>query len=205
MTVEYCWFTSLKRAIAKNRRDAHNRYLQLATVRADGTPAVRTLVFRTLQHEPPQLTMVTDSRSDKPAEIAARPVGEICWYFTQTREQFRIGGTLTLIGTECADQTPRVTIWSGMSVAAREQFFWPHPKQPLDPDDNAGNETTEAGSHDDYHRREPLELHTPPVNFLIVTLHIERVDHLCLRGNPQTRWLSTQDSSGGWKSQTVNP
>ena len=166
---------------------------------------MRTLVFRALQQEPPQLAMVTDSRSEKAAEIAACSAGEICWYFTRTREQFRLGGTLALIGTDCSDQTQRVTIWAGMSVAAREQFLWPHPKQPLVPDDNVGNETNEGSSHDDYSRQVPQDLHAPPVSFLIVTLRVERVDHLCLRGDPQTRWLSEHDGSGGWNSEAVNP
>ena len=65
MTAEYNWLVALRKAIAKNRRDAHNRYLQLATVRQDGTPAVRTLVFRSLQEDLAAVVMITDSRREK--------------------------------------------------------------------------------------------------------------------------------------------
>ena len=39
------WLGHLKRAVSKNKRDAHNRYFQLATMGQDGHPRVRTLVF----------------------------------------------------------------------------------------------------------------------------------------------------------------
>ena len=205
LTDRYCWFTSLKQAIVINRRDAHNRYLQLATVRADGTPAVRTLVFRALQQEPAQLAMVTDSRSQKTAEIVAQPAGEICWYFSRTREQFRLRGTLSLTGADNVDQTRRKTIWSAMSAAAREQFYWPHPKRPLNDRDKTGKANSERNSNAGYNSHVPAAMHAPPENFLILSLQIESVDHLCLRGEPQTRSLSWLDSRGIWANAMVNP
>ena len=38
------WREQLKRAIRENRRDAHNRYLQFATLGLDGKPRVRMVV-----------------------------------------------------------------------------------------------------------------------------------------------------------------
>ncbi len=187
LTDSYDWYKQLKKAISKNRRDAHNRYLQLATVRPDGTPAVRTLVFRQLLQEPAQIFMVTDSRSDKPAQIATNPVAEICWYFTRTREQFRLHGSLSITGEDAPEQTMRSDIWSTMSESAKEQFYWPHPGQPLS------------------NSMRVDELDSPPANFLVLTLLVERVDHLTLRGLPQTRWLSQRDDNGIWVSNAVNP
>ena len=40
------WLQQLKRAIRGNRRDAHNRYVQFATLGLDGKPRVRMVVFR---------------------------------------------------------------------------------------------------------------------------------------------------------------
>ena len=40
------WRQQLKRAIRGNRRDAHNRYIQFATLGLDGKPRVRMVVFR---------------------------------------------------------------------------------------------------------------------------------------------------------------
>ena len=54
------------------------RWLQLATVAADGTPRVRTLVFRgwgAASH----LDLLTDGRSAKLAELQANPAVELAW------------------------------------------------------------------------------------------------------------------------------
>ncbi|MEO0438906.1 MAG: pyridoxamine 5'-phosphate oxidase family protein [Pseudomonadota bacterium] len=116
---EYCWRAALKLAVSKNRRDAHNRYLQLATVRSDGSPAVRSLVFRGFDEATATLAMITDLRSQKVAEISTSDQGEVCWYFTHTREQFRLSGRLTLIGAESEDQPARRALWLGPSLKDR--------------------------------------------------------------------------------------
>ena len=118
----YDWQSALKEALRKNKRDAHNRYLQLATVREDGSPANRTVVFRGFTENSSQLCMVTDLRSEKLAEIALQPMGEACWYFTNTREQFRLRGELTADGA--SDSVQRRATWGNLSDAAKAQFFW---------------------------------------------------------------------------------
>ncbi len=190
VTDTYRWSGALKRAIRRNRRDAHNRYLQLATTRADGTPAVRTLVFREFCELSLELRMVTDRRSGKVGEIEASPRGEISWYLTHTREQFRLRGSLRLEGAEAVSQHARRKLWNGLSAKAREQFFWPDPGRPVD-------------------RRSPAIEHTgdddPPETFLLLALAVESVDHLTLRGDPQTRVISRRDERGSWLSEAVNP
>ncbi|MEL7046085.1 MAG: pyridoxamine 5'-phosphate oxidase family protein [Pseudomonadota bacterium] len=187
----YQWTAALQHALKRNRRDAHNRYLQLATVRRDGTPAVRTLVFRELCSESMQLRMITDRRSDKVDDILAHAAGEICWYFTHTREQFRFRGSLALTGPEADDQSLRGTLWASLSDAAREQFFWPDPGTPV-ADDSPVYPRVREGD-------------TAPDSFMVLALLVETVDHLCLRGSPQTRWRSFRDDSGGWQSEAINP
>ncbi len=184
----YLWSSALQQAIRRNRRDAHNRYLQLATVRPDGSPAVRSLVFRSFNEKANCLHMVTDARSDKVADIAASARGEICWYFSHTREQFRLHGELSLTGPDAADQTLRQTLWASLSEKGSEQFFWPHPK---------------SGVLED--AAIPVDLSSPPATFMALTMHVATVDHLCLRGSPQRRYLSSPDSQGVWQSISVNP
>jgi len=186
----YAWTTALRRAIRRNRRDAHNRYLQLATLRADGSPAVRTLVFRELDEGVAELHMVTDQRSGKVEAIAVDPRAEIAWYFTHTREQFRLRGTLRLTGPEASEpaaQDRRKAMWQALSEAAREQFFWPHPGQPV-------------GSGE-----APAPSAKVPDTFLVLTLAIAEVDHLTLRGDPQTRFQSRRGDDGAWVSKAINP
>ncbi|MEM1142525.1 MAG: pyridoxamine 5'-phosphate oxidase family protein [Pseudomonadota bacterium] len=206
----YEWKGALQRAIKKNRRDAHNRYLQLATVRPDNSPAVRTLVFRAFVEDASQLVMITDSRSAKREEVERNAKGEISWYFTNTRDQFRFRGSLMFMGeqatvrmtpdieksypdadAELAGAGPdRQKIWAGLSNAAKEQFFWPAPGEPLEHESAEGL---------------PPDLGQPPGNFLLLILNVHSVDHLSLRGQPQTRWISSLDNLGAWTSQAVNP
>jgi PPOX class probable FMN-dependent enzyme len=162
------WRTLLEKSLARNRALANARYIQIATIRPDGRPANRTVVFRGfLGASGPAgaaaaasaatsdaLTIVTDARSRKVGECAANPRTEVCWYFPQTREQYRISGTLEIVGAaeegeEAASgdaTTTRLALlravrehaWQRMSDAGREQFFWPHPGQPrLDGDEAA--------------------------------------------------------------------
>ena len=65
------------------------RYVQIATVREDGRPANRTVVFRGFLWETEKLTFVTDSRSCKVQEVAKNPWCELAWYFPDSREQYR--------------------------------------------------------------------------------------------------------------------
>lgn len=190
VTDTYRWSEALKRAIRRNRRDAHNRYLQLATLREDGTPAVRTLVFREFCDISLELRMATDRRSAKVGEISACPHGQVSWYLTHTREQFRLRGVLRLEGAEASSQHARRKLWNGLSEKAREQFYWPDPGRPLDRPSPGVEITGDDG---------------PPDTFLLLALAVDEVDHLTLRGDPQTRVISRRDERGTWLSEPVNP
>ena len=69
------WQPSLALANYVNRRDPAARFVQLATVRPDGRPANRTLVFRGFLNETSRLTFVTDLRSPKVGDLANSAVG----------------------------------------------------------------------------------------------------------------------------------
>jgi pyridoxamine 5'-phosphate oxidase len=172
------WRALLEKSIAKNRAIPSARYIQIATVRPDGRPSNRTVVFRgflgasgaagaaaAAAASADALTIVTDARSRKVGECAANPRTEVCWYLPQTREQYRVSGTLEIIGeAEEGEEEEeeagaaaaggrrsglpssrlallravREYAWQRMSDAGREQFFWPHPGQPrLDGDEAA--------------------------------------------------------------------
>jgi len=49
------------------------------------------------------VTVVTDLRSEKVAQIRANPAAEFAWYFPDSREQFRIAGDLVVVdkGASC--------------------------------------------------------------------------------------------------------
>ncbi len=184
--MEYFWKNALDDAIRANRGDAHHRYIQLATLGENGYPANRTVVFRGFG-EDGILKMVTDRRSEKTRQVATNNAAEVCWYFTRSREQFRIRGRLSLVDGASRDAEMRLASWRALSDAAREQFYWPAPGEPVD--------TAAAPS---------VDAETPPDDFLLVVLTPDRVDHLQLRPTPQRRVISVARSEN-WTATAVNP
>jgi pyridoxamine 5'-phosphate oxidase len=185
------WRSPLSRALDLNRTHPESRYFQLATVRSDGKPANRTVVFRGFLENSDRLQISTDSRSEKIAQIKAYHWGEACWYFTQTREQFRLLGQLTVVGVDCTDeslQQSRQVVWQGLSDAARSQFTWSNPAQP----------------RTDFSSSIPSPS-DPLANFCLLLLDPERVDHLELQEQPHNRTQYYRDRDRTWKVVSVNP
>jgi pyridoxamine 5'-phosphate oxidase len=185
------WRSPLARALHRNRSLAYSRFLQLATMRSEGHPANRTVVFRGFWAETNQLKFVTDARSEKIEQIRRHPRAEVCWYFPKTREQFRLTGTLRVIDheNECAaDKTARILAWQALSEKAQEQFLWPAPGQP----------------RADHFEPMPVGLTEPVVDFCLLLLDPTLVDHLELSGSPQNRWIYQRDQED-WHIQAVNP
>ncbi|MGB3296852.1 MAG: Npun_F5749 family FMN-dependent PPOX-type flavoprotein [Phormidesmis sp.] len=188
------WRSPLSRAVHRNRAVAFSRFVQLATVRADGTPANRTVVFRGFLESTNQLMFVSDRRSEKTAQIQQNPNAEACWYFTKTREQFRLAGQLRLITVETEPNDwaeARQRLWQKLSQSARLQFAWPQPKA-----SRADSAAFDSPAPDE---------HSPPPTFSALCLAVEQVDHLELRGEPQSRYLYTKAANGQWNTATVNP
>ncbi|HMF36692.1 MAG TPA: pyridoxamine 5'-phosphate oxidase family protein, partial [Isosphaeraceae bacterium] len=75
---EELWRPSLDLALHRNRQSPQVRFVQLATIRETGRPAVRTLAFRGFLGETHQLTFATDGRSVKTAELEQSPYAEAC-------------------------------------------------------------------------------------------------------------------------------
>lgn len=182
------WRPILARALHRNRARVYCRYLQLATINIHGKPSNRTVVFRGFVGE--ALQMVTDGRSEKVQQVQATPWAEACWYFTITREQFRIAGKLTLLNNNNDGENIRGKAWQALSTKARQQFYWPPPGQIKD------RETISAT---------PVEsTEQPPDSFNVLLLTPDRVDHLALRGQPQNRCIY-EYTTGAWTVQEVNP
>ncbi|MBF2017106.1 MAG: pyridoxamine 5'-phosphate oxidase family protein [Rivularia sp. T60_A2020_040] len=188
------WRSFLANALKKNRNQPHSRYFQLATVRSDGTAANRTVVFRGFLEDTNKLKIITDTRSEKITEINHQQAGEICWYFTTTREQFRIAGNIIIIDAnhqESELQKARESTWQDLSDNARIQFAWAHPGKP--------RANPEAFSPPQPDANKPLD------NFCLLLFEPVKVDHLRLRGEPQNRTFYVMDDVGVWDITEVNP
>ena len=85
------WRPLIRAAQQREGRSPAARWLQLATVALDGTPRVRTLVFRGWGG-PDQLDLLTDARSAKAPELEQQPAMEICWLMPKAKQQFRLRG-----------------------------------------------------------------------------------------------------------------
>lgn len=73
-------------------------------------------------------------------EIRRSPWGEVAWYFSETREQYRLQGRLTVVSSAGGDaglQAARLRAWQRMSDPGRQQFTWPQSGAPR-------NEASEA-------------------------------------------------------------
>jgi pyridoxamine 5'-phosphate oxidase len=167
-------------------------------VNHQGRPTNRTVVFRGWLDPASQLQFVTDSRSalraavgtSKAAEIARNPWAEACWYFSKTREQFRIAGTLQLIDAENSTyQAARQAAWEKMSTAGRAQFYWPLPG---------------AIRTDIEYLAEALDPE-PAQAFCLLLLSPVMVDRLELRGHPQTRSRYCLLADHQWSTESINP
>ncbi|MGL5943690.1 MAG: Npun_F5749 family FMN-dependent PPOX-type flavoprotein [Waterburya sp.] len=189
------WRSLLSAALHRNRSEPHARYFQLATVTPAGYPANRTVVFRGfLDEQQNTLKIVTDLRNQKIQDLEHQEIAEICWYFTKTREQFRIRGKLQLVTAEETQpqlQLARQTTWKNLSDAARSQFTWLDPGKPIKEDNSFV-----ASSPDP---------NTPLLNFGLLLLIPNQIDYLQLRGSPQQRCLYTLQKDQTWSIQPINP
>ncbi|CAO3697671.1 unnamed protein product [Rhizopus stolonifer] len=99
------WKSFLKTTLNENieKIGLSATYGSLSTVRADNTPAVRTVVIRGFLaehhkeqtgYESDMLIVTTDRRSQKIKEIENNPNTEISWYMNGSMSQFRIRGTI---------------------------------------------------------------------------------------------------------------
>ena len=188
------WRSPLQKALHLNRSQVFSRYFQLATVDLQGLPTNRTVVFRGFESNTNNLLIITDSRSEKILHLQKKNQGEICWYFTKTREQFRISGGITVIFHDNYNDylsRLREQIWQQLSDKAKEQFSWATPGKRVKDNREINLENR--------------ELKIPLDNFCLLIFQPVKLDHLQLKGNPQNRHLYFLDEQKDWQVKEINP
>jgi hypothetical protein len=90
----------------------------------------------------------------------------------------------------------RSQAWQNLSKTGQASFFWPHP----------GVDRTASAKFFDAEWAEAsrVELTEPPSTFTLLLVCPDRVDHLQLKGEPQSRWIY-QRAAIGWERREVNP
>ena len=164
-----------------------SRWLQLATVASDGTPRVRTLVFRGWGG-PAALDLLTDGRSAKPAELDHQPQVELCWLLPKARAQFRLRGSLKTLAPDLLIRE-RQRHWQALTPEGRALWGWPTPAEPLDAGDVFPAELADGA---------PM-----PEHFLLLRFALTQVQLLELGGHPHRRRRWRLDS--GWAEEAINP
>ena len=181
------WRPLLRAARQREGRAPQARWLQLASVAADGTPRVRTLVFRGWGG-PAALDLLSDGRSAKPAELARQPAVELCWLLPRARCQFRLRGRCLSLPQQ-QEQRQRQHHWQALSGAGRALWSWPPPGEPLD----------QRASFPPFLPPEaPL-----PAHLLLLRIALDQVELLELGDHPHRRRRWRQSS--GWRQEDLNP
>ena len=181
------WRPLLRGAREREGRSPQARWLQLATVAGDGTPRVRTLVFRGWAGST-TLDLLTDGRSAKPAELAQQPAVELCWLLPRARSQFRLRGSLQALPPE-QEQGERERLWQMLSPGGRSLWGWPPPGGPFDREAAFPEQLPEGSSMPDH--------------FLLLRIALSQVELLELTGHPhrRRRWREGMD----WVEEPLNP
>ena len=138
-------------------------------------------------------------------DVARDARAEMAWYFPETREQFRVSGTLTrATATATRDdedslesERARVALWRRMRRGARGQFLWPTP--------GGARAKTESGTRDPHDVDESdarLNDDVAGEHFALVAMRATRVDHLRLKLNERVVY---EEMEGEWTATRVNP
>ncbi|XP_044493299.1 pyridoxine/pyridoxamine 5'-phosphate oxidase 2-like [Mangifera indica] len=190
------WKQRLVQAMEPNSRLRHSSYFQLATIGLNGRPSNRTVVFRGFQENSDKIQINTDIRTRKIEELKHCPFAEICWYFTDSWEQFRINGRIDVIDGLDPDPVKlqiREKSWFASSVKSRLQYLGPNPGYPC-------------------LEKQPMEFSldpsTGPVDaFCLLVLDPDQVDYLNLKSNQRLMFTCKLSDNGEkcWTSEIVNP
>lgn len=181
------WRLLLRGALERQGRSPQARWLQLASLAADGTPRVRTLVFRGWVGAL-GLDLLTDSRSAKSGELKGTAPLELCWVLPKARCQFRLRGQrLRLAGEEERQALDRH--WQALTPRSRALWGWPAPGEPLQAEAPFPRELDDGAPR--------------PEHFELLRMEVQRVELLELQGHPHRRrcW----QASNGWQAEWLNP
>ena len=186
------WRQPLARTLYKTHKKPESRYFQLATICSQQGIANRTVVFRGFD-DASRVLVITDTRTDKWSAIKKNPKVAICWYFADTREQYRLSGKALLInGATQKDVNLLERYWHDLSNAAKCQFLWGKPGEP-----RAGGDSLRVSA-------EAIPS-VPPEHFCLLAVQVSHVDYLNLRGDPQQRIRYSLNRQRQWKETDIIP
>ncbi len=158
----------------------------LATLGVDGFPAARTVVLRGFDAAARVLTVHTDRRSTKIADLAANPRVSFCFYDAGRKIQVRaIGEASVHIGDDVA-----AAAWERVAAFSRRCYLGAPP--------GALSDTPTSGLPADLEGRAPAWEESEPgfAHFAVIRATIHRLDWLYLAAKGQRRARLDWDPDG---------
>jgi pyridoxamine 5'-phosphate oxidase len=183
------WALELTRALGEEYGSDKPRICTLATVDKTGLPRARSVVCRRVGPDG-AIWLASDARSEKNEHVKANPQAEVVFWLPTRREQFRVQGSVKVLGEPARDPA-RAELWRELSDEARALFFWPTP---------GAKKLDTAGAFPKVVDAEK----PPPASFEVLILRPRRVEHLQLNPYPhrRRRWML----AGKWTAASeVNP
>ncbi|KAI9399975.1 hypothetical protein POPTR_002G173800v4 [Populus trichocarpa] len=191
------WKRLLLSAIESNSHLKHSYFVQFATIGSNGRPSNRSVVFRGFEENSDRIQINTDFRTRKIEELNHCPFAEICWYFTDSWEQFRINGRVDVIdgsNPNPAKLQQREKLWFASAIKSRLQYLGPNPGLPC----------LSEQSPDEFF----LDPSSGPVaTFCLLVLEPDQVDYLNLKSNQRIVSTLSRSANGEmcWNSEMINP
>ena len=160
------------------------RTVSVATIGHDGTPQVRTMMFRGFDPDAMTLDLYTDYRSTKVRGLEKSPDIQILMYDPNSQTQMRVSGTAEL---HCEDDVASV-LWSNLPEYGRGDYLSRQPpgEQIAHPGDSWEDKT--LGGR----------------NFTVLRVSILSIDWLHLSGQGHRRALLTWDD-GSFSARWLTP
>jgi hypothetical protein len=158
----------------------------LATLGAEGTPRLRTVVLRAADRSAGTLRFHCDRRSDKAAEILANPACALAAYDEAAKIQIRVEGRATLH----TDDAVAEAAWAGSRAMSRVCYA---------AEPGPGTALPAGGAYTLPDEASAVPLGRP--HFAAVIVRAERLDLLYLdrRGHRRAAWRREEpDWQGGW-------
>ncbi|KAL9385287.1 hypothetical protein Peur_022297 [Populus x canadensis] len=191
------WKQLLLSALESNSHLKHSPYFQFATVGCNGRPSNRSVVFRGFEENSDRIQINTDCRTRKIEELKHCPFAEICWYFSDSWEQFRINGRVDVIDGSNPDPEKlqqREKSWFASSLKSRLQYLGPNPGLPCLSEQSLNEFFLDPSSG-------------PVATFCLLVLDPDQVDYLNLKSNQRTVSTLSRCANGEmcWNSEMINP
>ncbi|CAL9088893.1 unnamed protein product [Musa textilis] len=198
MATAASWKPLLLRALDSNAHLKHSAFFQLVLPTSLACFSYLILIGNYVagDYRLQRKTFQSDGRLQI-EEIKHCHFGEICWYFTESWEQFRINGKIDIIDGANSDACKlqhREKAWFASSLKSRLQYLAPAPRLP-DISNGSGEEN----------QLDPSE--GPVEAFCLLLFDPEQVDYLNLKSNERFIFTSRSSEQGFkvWMSEKVNP